>query len=144
MAQHCTYFGAAPVSLPDYIAAVNAQSLTKQHPSVEALHAAFADLLLNKESNDTAAEFIRRQIRAAVNDPEIAELLTPTNVVGCKRLCVDTGYYATYNRPNVHLVDTDGHPAVADSSRSISAASEASGLLIRQVLPSFSLTVFSS
>ena len=52
LAQHCTYFGAAPVSLPDYIAAVNAQSLTKQHPSVEALHAAFADLLLNKKMLD--------------------------------------------------------------------------------------------
>lgn len=52
LAQHCTYFGAAPVSLPDYIAAVNAQSLSKQHPSVEALHAAFADLLLNKRMLD--------------------------------------------------------------------------------------------
>ena len=47
-AQHCTYFGAAPVALSDYIKAVNAQSLSKQHPSVEALHRAFADLLLSK------------------------------------------------------------------------------------------------
>ena len=29
----------------------------------------------------------------------------PDTVVGCKRMCVDTGYYATFNRPNVHLVD---------------------------------------
>ncbi len=52
LARHCTYFGSAPVSLPDYIAAVNAQSLSKQHPSVEALHAAFGDLLLNKRMLD--------------------------------------------------------------------------------------------
>lgn len=70
----------------------------------------YADLLLNKESNETAAEFIRRQIRATVKDPAVAELLTPTNVVGCKRLCVDTGYYATFNRPNVSLVDVSKEP----------------------------------
>ena len=33
--QHCTYFGAAPVSLQDYIASVHAQSLTNQHPTAE-------------------------------------------------------------------------------------------------------------
>ena len=70
----------------------------------------YADLLLNKASNETAAEFIRRQIRATVKDPAVAELLTPTNVVGCKRLCVDTGYYATFNRPNVSLVDVSEQP----------------------------------
>ena len=51
-AQRCTYFGAAPVSLPDYIAGVNAQSLSNQHPSAEALHAAFADLLLSDRMLD--------------------------------------------------------------------------------------------
>ena len=48
-AEHCTYFGAAPVALVDYIASVKAQSLTTQHPTVEDLHRAFADLLINKE-----------------------------------------------------------------------------------------------
>jgi hypothetical protein len=46
--EHCTYFGAAPVSLQDYIASVHAQSLTNQHPTAEDLHRAFKDLLLNK------------------------------------------------------------------------------------------------
>ncbi len=45
---HCTYFGAAPVSLKDYIASVAAQSLATQHPTVAELHAAFDDLLINK------------------------------------------------------------------------------------------------
>jgi DNA-binding PadR family transcriptional regulator len=47
MAEQCTYFGAAPVSLSDYIASVTAQSLTKQHPTVDNLKQAFSDLLIN-------------------------------------------------------------------------------------------------
>ncbi len=47
--QHCTYFGAAPVALQDYIDAVEAQSLTKQHPTEEDLRRAFHDLLLSEK-----------------------------------------------------------------------------------------------
>ena len=46
LSQHCTYFGAAPVALEDYIASVHAQSLTGQHPTAEDLHRAFEGLLL--------------------------------------------------------------------------------------------------
>lgn len=48
LVEHCTYFGAAPVALSDYIESVHAQSLTRQHPTVEDLHRAFEDLLINK------------------------------------------------------------------------------------------------
>jgi cyclohexanone monooxygenase len=71
---------------------------------------AFNDLLTNKEANDTAADFIRGKIRAVVEDPAIAEKLSPQTVVGCKRLCVDTNYYQTYNRKNVSLLDVAEHP----------------------------------
>ena len=47
LAEHCTYFGAAPVALADYIASVTAQSLTQQHPTAGDLKRAFADLLIN-------------------------------------------------------------------------------------------------
>ncbi|MGD9723984.1 MAG: AAA family ATPase [Pirellulales bacterium] len=47
LAEHCTYFGAAPVALKDYIAAVALQSLTKQHPTSDDLKHAFEDLLIN-------------------------------------------------------------------------------------------------
>jgi len=50
--QSCTYFGSAPVSLNDYISSVHAQSLTTQHPSVEALRHAFEGLLLGKSMLD--------------------------------------------------------------------------------------------
>ena len=71
---------------------------------------AFGDLGLNREANETAADFIRGKIREIVDDPEVAELLAPDQVVGCKRLCVDTGYYATFNRKNVSLVDVRKSP----------------------------------
>ena len=71
---------------------------------------AFADLLFSEEANRTAGEFLRARIRETVEDPEVARLLSPEQVVGCKRLCVDTGYYATFNRPNVHLVDVAKDP----------------------------------
>jgi len=44
---HCTYFGAAPVSLTDYIIGAKAQSLEKQHPSPEDLKRAFEDILVS-------------------------------------------------------------------------------------------------
>jgi cyclohexanone monooxygenase len=66
----------------------------------------FNDLLLNKEANDTAAEFVRSKIRATVKDPVTAETLMPHDYpIGCKRLCVDSHYFDTYNRDNVTLVD---------------------------------------
>jgi cyclohexanone monooxygenase len=66
---------------------------------------AFGDLLFEKEANDTIAEFARRKIRGIVKDHVTADLLCPENVFGCKRLCVDTGYFETYNLPHVKLVD---------------------------------------
>lgn len=71
---------------------------------------AFNDLLLDPDANETAAEFVRAKIREQVSDPEVAERLTPHQVIGCKRLCVDTGYYATFERPHVELVDVGATP----------------------------------
>ncbi len=51
-AQHCTYFGAAPVSLSDYTASVHAQSPTAQHSTAEDLRRAFAGLLLSDNMLD--------------------------------------------------------------------------------------------
>jgi len=52
LSQYCTYFGAAPVTLADYIHSVEMQSLTRQHPTAEQLAAAFDDLLLSPEMLD--------------------------------------------------------------------------------------------
>jgi len=71
---------------------------------------AFGDLMFDAKANETAAEFIRNKIRSIVKDKATAELLCPKTPVGCKRLCVDSGYYATYNRRNVTLVDVSKAP----------------------------------
>ena len=66
----------------------------------------FTDLIFNEESNETAAEFIREQVRGKVDDPETARKLEPRGYpFSTKRPCLDTGYYETYNREHVHLVD---------------------------------------
>ncbi len=67
---------------------------------------AYTDLLMNKEANDTAADYVRAKIHAIVDDAATAKTLMPTNhPIGTKRICVDTDYFATYNRPNVTLID---------------------------------------
>ncbi|MBN9537208.1 MAG: cyclohexanone monooxygenase [Alphaproteobacteria bacterium 65-37] len=71
----------------------------------------YTDLLVNKEANDTASEFVREKIRSIVKDPRTAELLSPKDhPIGTKRLCLDTGYYETYNGDNVTLVDVRSDP----------------------------------
>ena len=85
---------------------------------------AFSDLLLGQEANDTAAEFVRAKIRETVRDPAVAALLSPTTVVGCKRLCVDTGYWETYNRPNVTLVDISDDPIERMTPKGLKAKGE--------------------
>jgi cation diffusion facilitator CzcD-associated flavoprotein CzcO len=68
--------------------------------------AIFTDQGSNKASNDIISEFVRNKIRAIVKDPVIAEKLCPfDHPIGTRRLIVDTGYYETYNQPNVTLVD---------------------------------------
>jgi cyclohexanone monooxygenase len=72
---------------------------------------AYADLLLDGEANAAAAEFVRDKIRGIVRDPALAEKLAPKSYpLGAKRMCVDTGYFATFNRDNVSLVDLTEEP----------------------------------
>ena len=75
-----------------------------------AFQGAFADMLFSEDANRTAADFVRRKIRELVNDGELADLLTPDFPLGCRRMCVDTDYYPTYNRRNVTLVDIRREP----------------------------------
>ena len=80
--------------------------------------AAFNDLILNKQANDTAADFVRAKIRSIVRDPAVAKLLTPKDYpIGTKRICVDTDYFDTFNRNNVTLVDVHKVPIEAIMQR---------------------------
>jgi cyclohexanone monooxygenase len=87
--------------------------------------AAFNDLLVQPAANDTARAFVVEKLREIVTDPEVAAKLTPDQVIGCKRLCVDNGYWATFNRPNVELIDLRETPIVAITAAGIrTSASE--------------------
>jgi cyclohexanone monooxygenase len=72
---------------------------------------AYNNLVLDRAANDTAADFVRGKIAEIVNDPQTAKLLQPNNhPIGSKRICVDSDYFATFNRPNVTLVDIKSDP----------------------------------
>jgi cation diffusion facilitator CzcD-associated flavoprotein CzcO len=71
-----------------------------------AMLGAMADLVVSQAANDLAADFVCRKIASIVEDPTTARALMPSGYpIGTKRICVDTGYYETYNRDNVTLVD---------------------------------------
>jgi cation diffusion facilitator CzcD-associated flavoprotein CzcO/acetyl esterase/lipase len=71
----------------------------------------WADQGVAVEGNALVADLIREKIRAIVKDPETAAALTPRDhPFGSKRPCLDTDYYATYNRPNVTLVNLRQEP----------------------------------
>lgn len=71
----------------------------------------FKDILLNMTANDIASTFIKGKIAEAVEDPETREKLTPKNLpFGTRRPSVDSGYFQTFNRPNVTLADISASP----------------------------------
>lgn len=76
----------------------------------------FDDLLSSPDANRWASEFIIRKMKERVNDPELAELLTPSPddyPLFAKRPPLDHGYLEAFNRDNVHLVDIkDREPIV--------------------------------
>ena len=59
-------------------------------------------------SNFLKMEDVRRRVDSIVKDPATAESLKPWYNFFCKRPCFHDQYLDTFNRPNVHLIDTDG------------------------------------
>jgi cyclohexanone monooxygenase len=71
----------------------------------------YNNLALDKAANDTAADFVRDKIAEIVKDPQTAKLLQPNNhPIGSKRICIDSDYFAAFNRANVTLVDIKSNP----------------------------------
>ena len=61
-----------------------------------------------ENANIDAMMRIHRRIDEVVEDPDMAEALKPWYMLMCKRPCFHNDYLPTFNRPNVHLVDTKG------------------------------------
>jgi cyclohexanone monooxygenase len=86
---------------------------------------AYNDLLINEDANETASEFVRSKIRSIVRDPKVAELLSPNDhPIGTKRLCLDDGYFETFNRENVTLVDVKSDPIVGITPTGLRTATQ--------------------
>lgn len=66
---------------------------------------AFNDILFDDDANRECVAYWRSRIDEIIDDPKIADLLTPDEEFGCKRLCSGTGFYEMFNRDNVTLVD---------------------------------------
>lgn len=80
----------------------------------------FSDMLTNEEANEQVAEFVRGKISEVVKNPDTAEKLKPRGYpIYARRLCLDSSYYETYNRPNVHLVDLNEQPIVEVTEKGI-------------------------
>jgi cation diffusion facilitator CzcD-associated flavoprotein CzcO len=71
----------------------------------------FNDIAVDEAANGAAQDFVRSKIAEIVQDPETARKLSPRDFYAKRPLC-DSGYYATFNRDNVALVDVKANPIV--------------------------------
>ena len=79
----------------------------------------YSDIAISEESNETLCEFVRKKIRETVKDPVTAEKLCPDYYVMTKRPILDDGYFETYNRDNVTLVDIREDPIIRFTEDSV-------------------------
>ena len=71
----------------------------------------YSDLVFNKKANELASSFVKKKIRETVKNPLLSEKLVPQDhAIGTKRLPLDIGYFETFNRDNVSLVDLKDTP----------------------------------
>ncbi len=71
----------------------------------------FPDQMTDLEANDEARKFYEEKVRAIIDDPALADLLIPSDhPIGTKRICTDTNYFQTFNRPNVSLISVRATP----------------------------------
>ncbi|HET9891598.1 MAG TPA: NAD(P)/FAD-dependent oxidoreductase [Mycobacterium sp.] len=108
---HGTYHKNAVDTEPDE----RAEALWKRWREGGVLFAkTFPDQTSDLSANDIARTFAEQRIREIVDDPVVATDLIPVDhPIGTKRICTDDGYYATFNRDNVRLVNLRREPIEA-------------------------------
>jgi cyclohexanone monooxygenase len=83
----------------------------------------FSDQMTDMDANDEARRFYEEKIRALIDDPDLAELLIPNDhPIGTKRICTDTNYFQTFNRPHVELVSVRRTPIVSIDATGITTS----------------------
>ena len=124
--------GGIPMEITDVSGATASEEVRRQRfewawqqGELFAILGVFNDQILNRASNELVAEMIRERIRETVQDPDTAEALCPRDYpFGTKRPCLDTGYFATFNRPNVRLVDLRKTPINTITETGIETAAD--------------------
>lgn len=80
----------------------------------------FSDTYTNREANKLYSDFMAQKIRDRVNDPVTAEKLVPKDHgFGMRRVPLDSGYFESYNRDNLHLVDLKATPLEKISEKGV-------------------------
>ncbi|MEM8924111.1 MAG: NAD(P)/FAD-dependent oxidoreductase [Actinomycetota bacterium] len=79
----------------------------------------YAGVFVNEALNDEVSDFVRGKIAEIVDDPETARKLLPDYHFATKRLILDNGYFETFNRDNVSLVDLREDPIEAFTPSSV-------------------------
>jgi len=65
----------------------------------------WGDIFFDIDANRMAAKLYGEAVARIVKDPDTAAALVPDHPFACKRPIIDQGYYETFNRDNVTLVD---------------------------------------
>lgn len=74
----------------------------------------FADQMIDPVANEEARKFYEEKVRSVIDDPALADLLIPNDhPIGTKRICTDSNYFQTFNRPNVKLISVRKTPIVS-------------------------------
>src|SRR3989440_12250821 len=67
----------------------------------------FSDIVVDEKANAAISGYIAKKIRQRVKDPKVADKLIPKDHgFGTRRVPLESGYFETYNRDNVTLIDT--------------------------------------
>ncbi|MDD7813100.1 NAD(P)/FAD-dependent oxidoreductase [Mycobacterium sp. CSUR Q5927] len=80
----------------------------EEHGVMGALN--WGDIFFDVEANRMAAQLYGEAVARIVRDPRTAAALVPAHPFACKRPIIDQGYYETFNRDNVTLVDLRAEP----------------------------------
>lgn len=85
----------------------------------------FMEIFVDEKANAEFSGYIADRIRGRVDDPALAETLIPKDHgFGIQRVPLETGYYETYNRDNVELVDAAATPIVRVTPTGIETTDE--------------------
>ncbi|MGR8946743.1 MAG: flavin-containing monooxygenase [Gammaproteobacteria bacterium] len=85
----------------------------------------FVEIFTDEEANAEFSDYIAERIRQRVDDPELAEKLIPKDHgFGIQRVPLETGYFETYNRDNVELIDCSETPITQVTPTGIETSAE--------------------